>query len=108
MTSITFLSPSGATLATVQARNGESVMRAALRAGIEGIEAECGGSLTCATCHVYVREDQASLLPPPSEDELGMLDYAAAERRAGSRLSCQLVASDELGELTVQVPDTQY
>ena len=108
MTSITFLSPSGTTLATVQAKPGESVMRAALRAGVEGIEAECGGSLTCATCHVYVRDDQVGLLPPPSDDEEGMLDYAAAERRKGSRLSCQLVASEDLPELTVQVPVTQY
>jgi ferredoxin, 2Fe-2S len=107
MTTITYLSPLGNTVAVVDANPGQSVMQAALAAGVEGIEAECGGSMTCATCHVYVSEAQAQRLPPASADETAMLDFVAAERRPTSRLSCQVVASGELAAITVQLPDRQ-
>lgn len=93
---------------TLEARTGESLMQAAVAANIDGIAADCGGMLTCATCHVYVREPFASRLPAPQADELGMLEFAAAERRPTSRLSCQIELTQELDGLAVELPATQY
>ena len=87
---------------------GASLMRAAVAAGIDGIKADCGGLMTCATCHVYVDEAWADRLPLPSFDENAMLDMTAAERRPTSRLSCQIVLDAELAGLTAGIPDTQY
>jgi ferredoxin, 2Fe-2S len=86
---------------------GTSVMQAAVFNGIDGIVAECGGSCMCATCHVYVREDQLALTPPMEADEDAMLEGAACERRPNSRLSCQLVVSPEMDGLVVHLPETQ-
>ena len=85
-----------------------SLMEAAVGANVEGIAADCGGMLTCATCHVYVREPFAAQLPPPSADELGMLEFVAAQRRPGSRLSCQVELVAALDGLTVDLPPSQY
>lgn len=85
-----------------------SLMQAAVAQNVPGIEADCGGLLTCATCHVYVREPFASRLPPPSEDERGMLEFTAAERRPNSRLSCQIELSEALDGLSVELPATQH
>ena len=93
---------------TLQAREGRSLMKAAVAANVTGIEADCGGLLTCATCHVYVREPFASQLPPPSEDELGMLEFTAAPRRPNSRLSCQIELTAALDGLTVELPECQH
>jgi 2Fe-2S ferredoxin len=93
---------------TVDATEGKSVMWAAVDNGIEGIVAECGGTLTCATCHVIVPPEWAERLLPPSGDELAMLDMTAAAREAGSRLSCQLVVTPDLHGLTLRLPPTQY
>ena len=87
---------------------GQSVMQAAVAASIEGIEADCGGMMTCATCHVYVREPHASRLAPPSEEERGMLEFTAAERKPNSRLSCQIVLDESLDGLAADLPDTQH
>ena len=92
----------------LEGRAGQSLMRAAVDAGVEGIKADCGGLMTCATCHVYVDEAWADRLPLPSFDENAMLDMTAAERRATSRLSCQIVLDPELAGLTAGLPDTQY
>jgi len=105
-TTVTLLSPQGEPAATVLVTAGESVMRAALHADVQGIEAECGGCLSCATCHVYVREVVGEL-PSPTQEEVGMLEFVAAERRAESRLSCQLLGSGALKQLVVQLPDRQ-
>jgi ferredoxin, 2Fe-2S len=86
---------------------GTSVMQAAVLNGVDGIVAECGGSCMCATCHVYVREDQLAKLPPPGEDEDAMLEGTASPRRANSRLSCQLVVTPEMEGLVVYTPETQ-
>lgn len=107
MTVVTFLSPQGQPLREVALAPSQSVMQAALQAGVEGIEAECGGCLTCATCHVYV-EGGAEALPPAEADEEAMLAFVAAERRPNSRLSCQLHGADAIPALTVQLPDRQY
>jgi 2Fe-2S ferredoxin len=86
---------------------GTSVMQAAVLNGIDGIVAECGGSCMCATCHVYVRDDQLALAPPLQADEEAMLEGTASPRRANSRLSCQLVVSPAMDGLVVYLPETQ-
>jgi len=86
---------------------GTSVMQAAVMHGVDGIVAECGGSCMCATCHVYVRDDQLALTPPMQADEDAMLEGTASPRRPNSRLSCQLVVSPEMDGLVVNLPETQ-
>lgn len=89
-------------------RTGQSLMQAAVAANVSGIEADCGGMLTCATCHVYVREPFASSLPPPGAEELGMLEFTASPRQPGSRLSCQIQLTEALNGLTVDLPPVQH
>jgi ferredoxin, 2Fe-2S len=93
---------------TVTAREGSSLMRAAVDAGVDGIAADCGGCLSCATCHVVVDPAWISRLPPAGDDELAMLEMTAAERQPGSRLSCQIVLVPALDGLVVRLPATQY
>lgn len=93
---------------TLEVKSGQSLMQAAVAHDLAGIAADCGGMLTCATCHVYVREPFAGRLELPTEDELGMLQFTAAPRRPNSRLSCQIRLTPELDGLTVDLPDTQY
>ena len=93
---------------TVEGRKGESLMQAAIAANVKGIEADCGGLLTCATCHVYVREPFASRLPPPQDDELAMLEFTASPRKPGSRLSCQVELGPDLDGLQVDLPESQH
>lgn len=91
---------------TVDAAVGDSVMETAVRNGITGIVAECGGSLSCATCHVYVDEAELAGLPEMDEMEDEMLYGTAAERLPTSRLSCQLRVVDGM-DLHVTTPPTQ-
>jgi len=86
---------------------GTSVMQAAVFNGVDGIVAECGGSCMCATCHVYVREDQLAMTPPMQTDEDAMLEGTASPRLPNSRLSCQLIVSPEMDGLVVNLPETQ-
>jgi 2Fe-2S ferredoxin len=83
-------------------------MQAAVKGDVEAIVGECGGTLTCATCHVYVREEFAAKIDPLTSDEDSMLDFAASPRKAGSRLSCQIKLTEALEGLTVDLPATQY
>jgi len=99
-------SPNG-DLHRVEGREGESLMRAALRHGVEGIVAECGGECACATCHVYVDERFVDLLPPPDATESDLLDFVAAERKTTSRLSCQIKLVPSIDGIEIQVPDRQ-
>jgi ferredoxin, 2Fe-2S len=92
----------------LECRTGQSLMQAAVKANVAGIEGECGGMMTCGTCHVYVREPHAGALPAPGPDELGMLEFTASPRRAASRLSCQIQLTDALDGLTVDLPESQY
>ena len=87
---------------------GDSVMLGAVTAMVDGIAAECGGGLACATCHCYVDEAWIARVAPPSQTELEMLDAVVAERKAGSRLSCQIVVDAALDGLVVHLPDAQY
>jgi 2Fe-2S ferredoxin len=93
---------------TLQVKPGQSLMQAAVAANVPGIEADCGGLMTCGTCHVYVREPFASQLPLPEQDEDTMLDFTAAQRRPNSRLSCQIALDASLDGLTVDLPDNQH
>jgi 2Fe-2S ferredoxin len=91
----------------VEAKRGVSVMQTAISNGIDGIVAECGGSMQCATCHVYVDEAWLARLKPMSDVEDAMLDSTASERKPNSRLSCQIDMTPELDGLTVHLPPTQ-
>ena len=86
---------------------GDSVMEGAVRHGVDGIVAECGGNCLCATCHVYVEERFLPLLAPVGEEQDAMLDSTASERKPNSRLSCQISVRVELDGLTVHMPETQ-
>jgi len=106
MPEVTYIEPDGRAR-TLQVPVGTSVMRAAMDAALEGIEAQCGGNCSCATCHCYVHEPWLDKLKPPSEDERLMLCNVAAQRRPNSRLSCQLIVEPALEGLTVEFPDRQ-
>jgi 2Fe-2S ferredoxin len=93
---------------TLEVKPGQSLMQAAVAHDVKGIAADCGGLLTCATCHVYVREPFASQLDLPTEDEMAMLEFTASQRRPNSRLSCQIRLTPELDGLTVDLPESQY
>lgn len=92
----------------LDAPTGRSLMRAATDAGITGIAADCGGCLSCATCHVYVEPEWVDRLPPVTPDEHSMLEMTSSERRPGSRLSCEITLEAALDGLTVHLPPTQY
>lgn len=86
---------------------GMSLMEGALRQGIDGIDAECGGALSCATCHVHFSRDWFEKLPPPSPEETDMLEFAV-EPTDTSRLSCQIMVKAELDGLPVRIPKSQH
>ena len=91
---------------TIEVNNGLSVMEGAIQKDIPGIDADCGGSMACATCHVYVEENWFNKLPKAEDAEVDMLDMAY-EPKKNSRLSCQIVVSDELDGLEVITPEKQ-
>ena len=91
---------------TIEVQNGLTVMEGAVQNDIPGIDADCGGGMACATCHVYVKEEWLDKLPMKEDGEEDMLDMAF-EPKKNSRLSCQLVVSDELDGLTVDIPSRQ-
>lgn len=86
---------------------GMTVMAAALKNGIDGILAECGGVCMCSTCHVFVDEKFFGKLPPAQDTEEAVLEIAAIERRPNSRLSCQIKVTDDLDGLIVRLPEKQ-
>jgi 2Fe-2S ferredoxin len=106
LSKVTYTDSSGRAY-TVDASVGESVMAAAVKNGVPGIVAECGGNCSCATCHVYVGEDFARLVGGPGDMEEDLLDMAVSERRDTSRLSCQIRVTEELDGLTVEIPPEQ-
>ena len=91
---------------TIEVANGLSVMEGAVQNDIPGIDADCGGGMACATCHVYVKEEWFDKLPKKEDGEEDMLDMAF-EPKKNSRLSCQIIVSDELDGLTVNTPSKQ-
>jgi len=86
---------------------GTTVMAAALKNGIDGIVAECGGVCMCSTCHVFVDEKFFAKLPPARDTEDAVLEIAAEERRPTSRLSCQIKVTEDLDGLMVRLPERQ-
>jgi 2Fe-2S ferredoxin len=97
----------GGSETTIDGSEGLSVMQAALANGISGIVAECGGALSCATCHVYVEGGPVANLPPVSEDEDAMLESTVSPRTEASRLSCQLPVCAATDGLVVTVAPEQ-
>ncbi|MCK9542163.1 MAG: 2Fe-2S iron-sulfur cluster-binding protein [Novosphingobium sp.] len=106
MGKITFISADGSRT-EVQVEPGESIMRIALNAGIEGLVAECGGCLSCATCHCYVEGGWADRIPPASAEEEVMVE-CAIDVRDTSRLSCQIQFTEEMDGIEIEIPATQY
>ena len=106
MVKITFIDHAGKSR-VVDAPAGSTVMEAAIRNGVPGIEAECGGACACATCHVYVDEAWREATGKPSALEESMLDFAE-EVEPNSRLSCQIRVSDALNGLIVRLPENQH
>ena len=91
---------------TIDIDNGLSVMEGAVQNDIQGIDADCGGAMACATCQVYVEENWFNKLPKAEEAEIDMIDMAF-EPKKNSRLSCQLIVSDELDGLEITTPEKQ-
>ena len=91
---------------TIEVENGLSVMEGAIQNNIPGIDADCGGAMVCATCHVYVEENWFNKLTKAEDAEVDMIDMAY-EPKKNSRLSCQIIVSDELDGLEVMTPEKQ-
>jgi 2Fe-2S ferredoxin len=106
MPKVTYIQPDGAEI-TLDARDGDSVMETAVKNGVRGIVAECGGACACATCHVFVDEAFAATVGGPGDLEDDMLDGAASDRQPTSRLSCQVKMSAELDGLVVRIAPEQ-
>ena len=105
MPKITYKDHQGASN-TIEVENGLSVMEGAIQKEITGIDADCGGSMACATCHVYVEDKWFDKIPKAEDAEIDMIDMAF-EPKKNSRLSCQLIVSDDLEGLTVDIPSKQ-
>jgi ferredoxin, 2Fe-2S len=93
---------------TLDVPSGTSVMKAAIANDVDGIIADCGGSLSCATCHVYLQRSSPQGFPERSEEEDEMLEDVVCERTDESRLSCQLVLTDETDDVVVALPEEQW
>ena len=91
---------------TIEVENGLTVMEGAIQNDISGIDADCGGSMACATCHVYVEEKWFDKISKAEDAEVDMIDMAY-EPKKNSRLSCQLIVSDELDGLILTTPAKQ-
>jgi len=105
MVQITFIDTAGAAR-TVEDEVGATVMETAIKNGVTGIEAECGGACACSTCHVYIEEAWREKVGEPSPMETDMLDFAY-DVRPSSRLSCQIKVREDLDGLTVTTPERQ-
>ena len=105
MTKITYKDQEGNSK-TIEVENGLSVMEGAIQNNIPGIDADCGGSMACATCHVYVEDKWFNKLPKAEDGEVDMIDMAF-EPKKNSRLSCQLIITDEMDGLEVTTPEKQ-
>ena len=107
MPKVTFKSHQG-DVREVDVAAGRSLMLAATINGVPGIDADCSGTLSCATCHVYVDPQWVDRLPAMDDVENDLLENTACERTGNSRLSCQIIVTDELEGLSVEVPERQF
>ena len=105
MAKITYIDLNGNSK-TIEIEKGLSVMEGAIQNNIPGIDADCGGSMACATCHVYVEDKWLDKIPKPEDGEIDMIDMAF-EPKKNSRLSCQITLVDELDGLVVTTPEKQ-
>ena len=105
MTKITYIEHNG-NEHTIDVQNGLTVMEGAVQNDVPGIDADCGGSMACATCHVYVKDDWYEKLDAKSEGEDDMIDQAY-EPKKNSRLSCQITVSEDIDGLEVHLPAKQ-
>ena len=105
MAKITYIT-SDAKIHEIEVQNGLTVMEGAVQNNIPGIDADCGGGMACATCHVYVQDDWFNKIPKKEDGEEDMLDMAF-EPKKNSSLSWQLIVSDELDGLVVNIPKKQ-
>ncbi|MAM94453.1 2Fe-2S iron-sulfur cluster-binding protein [Parvibaculum sp.] len=106
MAKVTYIEDNG-TEHTIDVENGTSLMEAAVKQGIPGIDGDCGGACACATCMVYVPEEWQGKLAKVETMEESMLDFCE-RREDSSRLSCQIVASDEIDGIRIQMPESQH
>jgi len=105
MSKITYIDNQGNSK-TIDVENGLTVMEGAIQNDIPGIDADCGGSMACATCHVYVEEKWLDKIPKAEEAEVDMIDMAH-EPKKNSRLSCQIIVTDKLEGLVIKTPEKQ-
>ena len=105
MPKITYIDPKGNSR-TVEVENGLTVMEGAVQNNIPGIDADCGGGMACATCHVYVEDSWFNKLSKAEDAEQDMIDMAYKPNKH-SRLSCQIIVSNEIDGLTVTTPEKQ-
>ena len=105
MTKVTYIDYEGNSK-TIDVENGLTVMEGAVQNNVPGIDADCGGSMACATCHVYVEEKWLDKIPKPEDGEVDMIDMAF-EPKKNSRLSCQIIVAEELDGLIVKTPEKQ-
>ena len=105
MPKITYIDSSG-NKKTIEVSNGLSVMEGAVQNNLPGIDADCGGGMACATCHVYVKEDWFNKLNKIEDAEQDMIDMTF-EPKKNSRLSCQIIVTEELDGLVVTTPSKQ-
>lgn len=103
---VTYIQPDGDEM-EIEASRGDTVMSAAIAAGVPGIVADCRGGLTCATCHVFVDQQWIGLMGEKEPEEEEMLELTAVPMTDYSRLSCQIVLVDELDGVVVNVPEAQ-
>jgi 2Fe-2S ferredoxin len=106
MSRVIYIHPNGER-SEAEVADGQNLMMAATGHDIDGIVGDCGGVMSCATCHVIVGEPYLEQLPPVSDTENQMLDYTAAPREPGSRLACQIVMSAALDGIAVRIADPQ-
>ncbi|MGL5759517.1 2Fe-2S iron-sulfur cluster-binding protein [Plesiomonas sp.] len=106
MTTVTYIEYSGNEI-SVELLEGESIMEGALRGNVTGIDADCGGSCSCATCHVYVDDLWVNKLPLASAMEKDILSFANGVTD-NSRLSCQLKPTPDLNGLIVRIPESRF
>ena len=105
MAKITYITPD-AKVHEIEVQNGLTVMEGAVQNNVPGIDADCGGGMACATCHVYVQDEWFNKLEKKTDGEEDMLDQAYEPKR-NSRLSCQITVSDEIDGLIVNMPEKQ-
>lgn len=105
MPKVTYVQPSGESI-TIELNEGMTVMQGAINNDVKGIDAECGGTCSCGTCHCYIDEQWSAVVAAPGEHETEMLD-CVANLKPSSRLSCQIVVNKNLDGLIVHLPNSQ-